>query len=390
MTASASYFGAAALLAENLDSLVLAGVRDVHTSVAGRVHKVTDHVGGGFEHRAHDLIAGAVYGSIGVGVRGAGRALHAADRAGVGVGVEESRGGRAVLAAINGLIGDELRDGSSSMFYEATFRADGHDLGLDPAALAAAYPAASDSLVVFVHGLCENDESWARASRPRREDGTSAPTYGERLEADHGWTPVALRYNSGLPIAENGIALNALLARLVDNWPTPVKRVAMVGHSMGGLVIRSSLAVRSPTSWHPLVTDVVCLGTPHLGAPLERVVAWGVPKLQRVGEVAPIARVLERRAQGIIDLRHGIGPHIVDAQPRFHLVAATLTRSARHPVALAIGDLLVQPRSAMGTPRRASAYFPESNVVHLPSAGHLDLLNHDDVYIALAGWLVRK
>ena len=75
MPATAGYLGAAALAAEHLDLLVLGGVRDVHTSVAGRVHRVTDRLGGGVEHRVHDGIAGAVYGSIGWGLRNGARAI---------------------------------------------------------------------------------------------------------------------------------------------------------------------------------------------------------------------------------------------------------------------------------------------------------------------------
>jgi len=389
MTTPASYLGAAALLAENVDSLVVAGVRDVHTSVAGRVHAVTDRIGGRLEHRVHDAIAGGVYGSIGLGMRAAARTLRAADRSGRVPAVEGTRVGRSVVAAVNGLIGDQLRDEGHGMSLTAAFRHGGRDLDLSGHGLAAAFPRASDSLVVFVHGLCEDDESWSRASRPRREGIASRPSYGDRLAADHGWSALHLRYNTGLPIAENGVALSSLLAQAVDAWPVPVRRIAFVGHSMGGLVVRAAFAVDCEHAWRTTVTDVIALGTPHLGAPLERVVARGVPLLNRVPETAPIARVLERRSRGILDLRHGIGPHEAGAMPgvRFHLVAGSLTRSARHPVALAIGDLLVQPRSAHGQPHRAAAYFPDASVVHVPGAGHFDLLNHDDVYDAIAGWL---
>ncbi len=398
MTASAGYAGAAALLAESIDDLVVTGARDVHGSIAGRVHAVTDRIGGRLEHRAHDAIAKVVYGSIGLGLRGAATALRAVDRTGLGPGLEESAAGRFVVSAVNGLIGDELRELQSSMSFEAAFRVGGDDVRLTPGGVARAYPDAGDSLVVFVHGLCENEAYWSRRSRPLRDDGTSTPAYGRRLADDFGWTPVYVRYNSGLPVAENGVSLNSLMTRLVDNWPVEVRRIALVGHSMGGLVVRAACAVDTDpgrVAWDELVTDIVCLGTPHLGAPLERVVARGVPWLSRLPETAPVARTLERRSQGILDLHDGLAPAPAPArarrtpQPRYHLVSASLTRSARHPVALAVGDLLVQPRSALGTPRRATAYFAGANTVHVPKADHFDLLNHDDVYDALAGWLRR-
>lgn len=401
MTASAGYLGAAALLMSNVDSLVVSGVRDVHCSVAGRVHAVTDRVGGRMEHRAHDLVAWAVYGSVGVGVRGLSRVLDAADRAGAGPGIEESRGGRAILAAVSGLIGDELGEASPGMFFDAAFRFAGADLPMTRERLLAVHPDASDSVAVFVHGLCESDESWSRSSRPRpSDDSDSLPSYGERLAGEHGWTPMYLRYNTGLPIAENGVALSSLMDKLVAAWPTRVRRIAMIGHSMGGLVIRAACAVDGAGSWWAHVTDVVFLGTPHLGAPLERVVARGIPLLARLPETAPLARVLERRSHGILDLRHGLGPdfgpdsgsesgasYTGDARVRYHLVAGSLTASLRHPVALAIGDLLVQPRSALAAPRGAAAYFPDADLVHVPRTDHFDLLNHETVHRYLCDWL---
>jgi hypothetical protein len=394
MTASAGYLGAAALLARNVDSLVVSGARDVHGSVAGRVHGLTDRLGGRMEHRGHDLVAAAVYGSIGLGLRGASRMLDAADHAGIGPGIEGSPAGRAILAAVNGLIGDELRDASSPMSFDAAFRFAGDDLPPTRERLLGAHPDASESIVVFVHGLCESDESWSRSSRPRRSGGC-LPSYGERLAAERGWTPMYLRYNSGLPVAESGVALSSLMDKLVRAWPTPVRQIALVGHSMGGLVIGAACAVDGADSWREHVTDVVCLGTPHLGAPLERVVARGVPLLARLPETTPVANLLRRRSRGILDLRDGLAPHAGDprrrsARPiRYHLVAGSLTASPRHPVALAIGDLLVQPRSALGAPRGAAAYFPDADVVHLPRAGHFDLLNHEVVHQHLCEWLAR-
>ena len=116
-------------------------------------------------------------------------------------------------------------------------RVRGEEVPVDPAYLAAAFPQASERLVVFVHGLGEHEGHWEHRSY---EVGG---TYGSRLQAMAGWTPVYLRVNTGLAVAENGVALTALLQRLVDAWPTPVRRISLVGHSMGGLIIRAACAV---------------------------------------------------------------------------------------------------------------------------------------------------
>src|SRR3546814_17535470 len=67
-------------------------------------------------------------------------------------------------------------------------------------------------------------------------------TYAETL-AGLGWTPVMLRVNTGRAIRDNGVELAALLRTLVAEWPGGVERVALIGHSMGGLIARAGCSV---------------------------------------------------------------------------------------------------------------------------------------------------
>ena len=82
-------------------------------------------------------------------------------------------------------------------------------------------------LAVFVHGLFETEHAWRYGGGPR---------YGDRLP---GWTPVYVRYNSGRHISENGRSL-AERARRARARSDEVEEIALVGHSMGGLVARSA------------------------------------------------------------------------------------------------------------------------------------------------------
>ncbi len=381
---------AAALAAEFVEDLVVGTVRDVHGAVAGRVHGVGDYVSGRttLTHRVHDGVSRAVFTGISAGLRASARGLRAAGRAGISPDLEGTPRGRHVVAVVNGLVGDRLREDGSALSFDMGVRVDGRDVTLDSAGVAAAYPAANDTMVVFVHGLSENEAHWNRAARPKREVDDHR-SYGERLEGE-GWTPVYVRVNTGLPIAENGVALAALLDRLVEAWPVGVRRIALVGHSMGGLLVRAACAVSTDTEspWTDKVTDVVCLGTPHLGAPLERVVNKGVGYLGALPESAPFGRILEYRSVGILDLRHGLAPDVQNLpNARYRLVAATLTRSARSVTSGTIGDYLVPYASALGRPRGGREMFPGAETLHVPSADHFDLLNHDDIYAAIREWL---
>jgi hypothetical protein len=249
-------------------------------------------------------------------------------------------------------------------------------------ALAKAFPSATARVAVLLHGLSESEAAFGR---DRDVVGSS---YADTLR-DLGWTPVLLRANTGLGLRENGVALTALLDLLIDAWPVEVDRLALVGHSMGGLHIRAACAVGSDTerSWTELLTDVVTLGTPHLGAPLARHVGVGARALARLPESAAFGRILDQRSVGVLDLVEGLG-HDVPPLPhvRYHLVSATLSRSPRHPVGRVVGDLLVRPESAYGRSRRHPGLFPDADELHVPRAGHLDLLNHPDVHAALRIW----
>lgn len=365
-----------ALALDYADRIVLRAVRDVHSGIAGRTYGVLDAATGRrtLPHRLHHGIAESVFASVALGLRAGSAALHTLDRwAPVGPPLEELAGGRFTLSALHGLIGDQLPERAPAMVFDLGFRSEGRDVELTPTGVAAAYPDASSSLVVFVHGLCESEAFWGRM-------------YGDRLAAA-GWTPVFVRANTGLRVAETGEALHAAMAELVAAWPVPVRRIALVGHSMGGLLIRAGLEA-CPDGWAQAVSDVITLGTPHLGSPVERAIALGMQLFGPIPELAPYHRIFRHRSVGVLDLAEGMPappsswPHV-----RYRLVAASLTASPRHPIARSIGDLLVTPESALAQPARGPRLFPAASTLHIPNAHHFDLLHHEDVAAAMTSWL---
>lgn len=380
----------AALAAEYADDLVLGTVRDVHRAVATRVFGLVARTTRGSAtgpRLVHDGVSTAVYGALSAGLRGTAAGLRAAERRDLGPRLRSSRWGRQAHSAVNGLAGDKLCEERPELAITLAVRAAGRDVPLDRATLAEVFPDAARDVVVFLHGLGENEDSW---DLRREERGGS---YGSRLGAGSEWTPVYLRANTGLPVAENGAALASLMQRLVDAWPTEVRRIALVGHSMGGLILRAACAVdvdavAGGRPWTGRVTNVVTLGTPHLGAPLERLVHAGARALGVLPESAPFGRILEYRSVGILDLRRGLAADVQHLpHARYHLVAATLGGSRRDPVSEVFGDLLVRYPSAVGRARRGREMFPGADVLHVPGTDHFGLLNHPDVYAALRRWL---
>lgn len=365
---------AAQLAAVYADRVLVSTTRDVHRAVAGRVFGLT-----GQRHTPigvlHDVMSGGVYAAVGFATRTLGRV--GVLGVGVNTDLDALPRGRRLRSVVNGLVGDVLADGGSPSAITPAFRRDGRDIALTPAALAEAIPDATERLVVFVHGLCEDDECW---SYRRDERG---PTYLERLSGAGRWTPIALRFNSGEPVRDNAATLTRLVDELVDAWPHEVGEIAFVGHSMGGLIVRAAAASASGSWWSDRVAHVVLLGSPHGGAPLERLVKRAVPGMQRVPEVAPFATILDERSIGIRDLHDGIGPDtVVWEQAAYHCVGATLGRSEKGLLGRTFGDLLVLLDSARGPGTNVDADFR-----HIVGAHHFDLLNHPLIHADLERWL---
>lgn len=397
MSSTARTTDVAALAIEYGDRLVLGTVREVHGAIARRAFGATRIVGSRIPESVHDAIAGSIYGGISGALKLSGGAARALAARGVGAPVDDSRLGRQVRAAVNGLIGDELRLVGDPQAITMSLRRDGVDVPATPWKVRQAYPDATGHLVVFVHGLCESEESWLSGRRERT-------TYAERISAETQATAVSLRYNTGLHVSENGQHLDELLEQLIAAWPVAVHRITLVGHSMGGLVARAATnrATVAGHQWAQRVSDVVCLGTPHAGANLEKAAHLGSRILRIWPQSSPFGTILDSRSAGIVDLRHGYitadewqgqdltarwGLDRIAAAPlahaEYHFVAATVGATPRHPFSAVLGDLIVHFSSSAGIGRRGPV-VPNAQLEYLPSANHFALLNHPRV----ADWLV--
>lgn len=306
-----------------------------------------------------------------------------------------------LMAALNAAVGDRLAASRNPLAIQTSVRAGGSDLAPERAALEAAYPAASPKIAVFVHGLGETEASWGRPGEPT--------TYGARLEADLGFTAVYVRYNTGRHISHAGRELARLLDDLVAEWPCKeaVKTICLIGHSMGGLVIRSAThyAKEAEMAFTDRVRDVFTLGSPHLGAPLARFAHFAGWALDRARQPVPFGTVVTERSAGIDDLRHG---YLTDedwgccddracrenhrrdipllASANHYTISATVTRDPGAKVGQLVGDLLVQPASAHGRRRAGTT----EHVTFLPGTSHelggrthFHLLHDPEVYMLM-------
>ena len=295
----------------------------------------------------------------------------------------------AYRSAANGVYGDYLARTGNPLAINMSLRYRGRRIDpSDPASVFEQHGNVSlpSKLLVLVHGSCMNDRHWNR-------DGHD---HGAALAGDLGYLPLYLRYNSGLHIASNGLLLAELLETLIGNCTTPVEELAIIGHSMGGLVARSAChhGRAAGHTWPKVLRKLVFLGTPHHGSPLER----GGHGLDRVMEWSPyslpITRLSKARSAGITDLRHGVisaDEQVVPLPSGVKCYAAAAVRAAKRN-ALSdrwVGDGLVPLDSALGRHRdtERTLAIPKHRQWVGFRMGHRELLNHPDVYSRLHTWL---
>ncbi|MCF6263858.1 MAG: hypothetical protein L3J24_09770 [Xanthomonadales bacterium] len=304
----------------------------------------------------------------------------------------------AVLAAVNGVLGDHLHATNNPLQIPMQFRIDGK--AFNQQTLNQAIEKADGKLLILVHGSCMNDLQWHRQDRD----------HGEALADELGYARLYLHYNSGLHISENGSKFADLLDELLSDTPENTK-LTLLAHSMGGLVSRSAChyAEDSGYRWITQLDSIIFLGTPHHGAPLEK----GVNLIDHILEInaysKPFSRLLQIRSSGMTDLRYGnLLAHDWEQQNRFKLqgdqrtplplpkgvacyaIAATTDETGGKPVSdHLIGDGLVTVSSALGEHKNPALKLniPQSNQWIGRKMDHWDLLNHSEVYAKLKGWL---
>ena len=288
------------------------------------------------------------------------------------------------LAVLNGLVGDHLartRNGLET------------PMELVPGASSASAP--SPRVVVLVHGLMNTEAIW---EFPEGGD------YGSFLARDAGFTPFYVRYNTGLPIVDNGVALAALLDALTRTYPVPIEEILLIGYSMGGLVVRSAChaAAARESAFLPLVRQAIYVGTPHLGAPYERAGRIVSSLLRAINDpyarlIADIANLRSAGLQdlGDADLRHedrerrtarlhlADWRHPVPLLPsmKHHLIAGTLSDAPW--LRELFGDAVVPVPSALAHDGAASL---ATSVRVIPGLSHVAIAHDPLVYAQILEW----
>lgn len=309
---------------------------------------------------------------------------------------------------LNGVVGNHLVEHADALAIPMQLRHAGTKLPLDKISLKNAYPGATSSLCILIHGLTDDEHIWSYRKNRSKD-------YGSLLQKDLSFTPVYLRYNTGLHISENGQKLSDLIEELLRNYPVKIKEIAIIAHSMGGLVSRSAgqYASRQNAKWIKKLTDLITIGTPHLGAPMEKLGHIATRTLLTLPLLSTrlVGRVANLRSDGIKDLRHGytedeewnegsqdrwisFNKSIAKKLKHVHYYAigGSLTKNAGNPVTVTLGDSLVRRSSATGESMLPdfNLDLPPENTKEFPGFAHLKLAHHPAVYRQIRKWLRRN
>lgn len=307
---------------------------------------------------------------------------------------------------LNGVLGDTLEKNKNSLAMKMNLYFKGKKLVLSPSFLNKIKASFNTKVCILVHGSCASENAWGF-----KEDNKL--NYGSLLERDLGLTPFYLHYNSGLHISSNGQQLSELLEKLFIHYPYPLEEIVLVGHSMGGLVIRSAChyAEKKNKNWIHLVKKIFYLGSPHLGTHFEKLGKLTTSILNIIPN--PLTKLLvnlgDLRSNGIKDLRHG---YLTDEDwqeksadnlfywplnktpllksANHYLICGTISKIPNSKMGRLFGDGLVHPASGMGQGLFSSSaipFLPEYSKI-FTGISHNRLQKSSEVYEQIKNWCI--
>lgn len=314
------------------------------------------------------------------------------------------RGKEAGIMILNGIIGDRLEKQENPLSAKMGFYRDRKPVPIERSEIMKIYPEQKSRICILVHGLVSDEMMW---NFPDADEN-----YGNLLEKEFGFSSFYLRYNSGLHISENGKTLASLMNELMNALPLPAEEIVFIGHSMGGLVVRSAFhyAEKSGFRWTEKISKIFFLGSPHLGAPLEKFGNAVTTVLSHIpNPFVKLAKdIINTRSAGIKDLRFGYitdedwkdrdpdsflentkNPVPLPENVKHYIITGTMTENPENILSVWLGDSLVRKKSAKGESAVEShaLKFLEEHHQEFPGISHISLMRNEKVYSQIRKWI---
>ncbi|GBF49885.1 hypothetical protein LPTSP4_14050 [Leptospira ryugenii] len=259
-------------------------------------------------------------------------------------------------------------------------------------------------ICILIHGLVSDETMW---KIPKTDSD-----YGSLLKEDLGIEPFYLRYNSGRHISDNGKEFDELLSFLVKQLPKECKEIDLIGHSMGGLVIRSACyyGKKRKSKWIDKVKNVIFIGSPHHGAPLEKLGNTVSTVLGKIPNPFTYLtkKAINLRSDGIKDLRYGFlveedwkgkdldqyirfeKTHVpLLPKVKYYVITGTLMEDTSHWLSELFGDAIVGKWSGRGksADEKDELLIPKENFREFGGITHIQLMHDLKVYDQIKIWL---
>ncbi|WP_284382366.1 esterase/lipase family protein [Litoribrevibacter albus] len=289
-----------------------------------------------------------------------------------------------IQGILNGAIGDTLAQTQNELAIQMDFYHHNQPLELALPLDSQLPHLLSNKLIVLIHGLTNTESIWnfKAATQENKLDN-----YGLRLQQEFKYTPFYLRYNTGLDIHENGKAFSNKMSQLLDQYPIEVDEIVLVGYSMGGLVARCA-QIDSENLWTHKVSQCIYIGTPHEGAPLERL---GHLTGKLFGQIPKSyfniwEEWINLRSTGIKSLHSGLSKQEINFhdQVQHCFISGGVFNSNKQLRDLHVGDSLVQRKSAQ------PANAPQTSLTaHFEKIDHFNLPRSENVFITLRKWFEK-
>jgi pimeloyl-ACP methyl ester carboxylesterase len=286
-------------------------------------------------------------------------------------------------AILSGFFGDWLAQRGSPLAVKTALLHEGRRLDLAKPDI----PRPRGTVVLLVHGLMGQETIWEFPGQP-------GVHYGSELAQVMDANALCLRYNSGRPVHYTGAVLANLLNTLKQSWPVPLEKLILIGHSMGGLVIRSAChqGEIAGHAWTRCVDSCVYLGVPHDGSWLARTAHETADMMQAMptAYLKVVGKFIDTRSEGIRNLTRGdileemnqSPPLLADA--RHFAVAGLLSRRADHALNRIFGDSLVKESSARGGGREG---WKMADSASFRGVSHVRLAHDTRISQQLREWL---
>ncbi|MEN9448779.1 MAG: hypothetical protein RJA25_2069, partial [Bacteroidota bacterium] len=317
------------------------------------------------------------------------------------------KGANLSLSVINGIIGDYLVEDENALAIQMQFYVQEKPITINKETITSVHKNPSSKICILIHGLTNDETIW-------NYKNTNTENYGTCLQKDFDYTPFYVRYNTGLHISENGKQFSQLIETLILNYPTTIDEIVIIAHSMGGLVTRSACyyAPLQNAHWVEKISKLFFLGTPHLGAPLEKFANALTHLLETVPNAytKAIGNIINLRSAGIKDLRYG---YLVDEDWEtqhpdefltnnktvipildtvdYFLITGSLTNTPEDLINEWFGDSLVRKKSATGQSKTIHHLdFDLKHHKEINGLTHLGLVYSKQVYEQIKIWITQK